>query len=324
MIKNLNFRTAFCLGLVLMVVQISSAQKTKQVITWPYKQYVFNGSEAKQEKSGLTIEVEPLSPKNLYAHPELYSFVADYFAQDFKNSYSSDINRMWIDYNGKKWNYTFGLTENFLTVFKVKITNNTGHILKMSEAKILLKIADQDPIKPVTKYGDASIQLLENPAGSGKFKPYPKSVLTPDESLIQWVTNIEAEYVKNKKKSFIELGEFPVGINSQIIDQNKKNYKLISNVDVEILPDDTYSGILLFPVLISFEELSLKMYEFATKTDAAGNVAERSNFDFKFKLDNGNMWLDRNKGMWIDGAPPQAVEYYDKTTKTWMMGAPNK
>jgi hypothetical protein len=65
--KNLNFRTAFCLGLVFLIVQITSAQKTKQVITWPYKQYVFNGSDAKQEKSGLTIEVKPLSPKNLYA-----------------------------------------------------------------------------------------------------------------------------------------------------------------------------------------------------------------------------------------------------------------
>lgn len=317
----MTIKTALCLGLVFLLVQGTKAQKTRQVSTWPYKQYVLNGSDTKQEKNGLTVEIEPLSPKNLYSHPELYSFVADYLPQDFKKYYLSNINAMWTDYNAKKWNYTFGIAEKFLTVFKVKITNNTGHILKMSEAKILLRIENEDPIKPVTKYGDPSIQLLENPAGSGKFIPYPKSVLTPDESLIQWVTNIEAEYVKNKKKGFLDM-EFPIGINSQIIDQNKKNYKLISDVNVEILPEDSYSGILLFPVIVSWEELSLKMYEFATKTDPAGNVAERSNFDFKLKLDNGNMWYDRNKNMWVDGAPPQAIEYFDKSTKTWILGTP--
>jgi hypothetical protein len=308
----------------LFVLAISGySQKTQPVASMPYKKYSFNGSEASQTKNGLTIEVEPLSPSGVYAHPELYSFDMTTFPKEFLKKYDYNISSMFAEFNGKRNCYTFGMGENYLTVFKVKITNSTGHVLKMKEARILLRIEGEDPIKPVTKVGDATIDQFENPAGSGKFIPLPKSAIAQDQSLVQWVTGIESDYENGRKKGFLDY-DYPIGINSQVIAQNKKYYKLIADVDLEILPDDSYSGILLFPVLISSDELSLKMYEFVTKTDAAGNPTERTNFDYKFKKEPGKMWLNRNEKKWIDGNPPADIEYFDKKQKLYIMGAPQK
>jgi hypothetical protein len=299
------------------------AQKTKPVAAMPYKKYSFYGSDSIQTKNGLIIEVEPLSPSGVYAHPELYSFDKNTFPKEFLKKYDLNIEGMFAELDSKRYLYTFGSGENYLTVFKVKITNNTGHVLKMKEARILLRIEGEDPIKPVTNIGDATIEQFENPAGSGKFIPLPKSAITQDQSLVQWVTGIESKYEETRKHGFLEL-EYPIGINSQVIAQNKKSYKLIADADVEILPDDSYSGILLFPVLVSYEQLSLKMYEFVTKTDAAGTPTERTNFDYKFKIAAGKMWLNRNENKWVDGNPPSDVEYYDKKQKVWIFGAPEK
>lgn len=299
------------------------AQKSKPVASMPYKKYSFNGSDSVQSKNGLIIEIEPLSPAGVYKHPELYSFDKNTFPKEFLKKYDLNIGGMFAEYEGKRYLYTFGSGDNYLTVFKVKITNNTGHVLKMKEARILLRIEGEDPIKPVINMGDATIEQFENPAGSGKFIPLPKSAIAQDQSLVQWVTGIESKYEETRKHGFLEL-EYPIGINSQVIAQNKKNYKLIADVDVEILPEDSYSGILLFPVFVSYDELSLKMYEFVTKTDAAGNPTERTNFDYKFKIGSGKMWLNRNESKWVDGNPPAEVEYYDKKEKVWVFGTPEK
>lgn len=112
---------------------------------------------------------------------------------------------------------------------------------------------------------------------------------------------------------------------SQVIAVNKKSYKLIGDVDTEILPDDTYSGILLFPRLIGGDpEMTIKFYELVTKVDAAGNPTERTNFDFKFKLAEASQWYNRNLTKWENGTPAFPVEYYDKKNKTWVLGKPEK
>jgi hypothetical protein len=313
--KKMYFINVIAVLMMLPVMVMS--QKTKDVQISTYKMLEFNGCDAKQTKSGLTIEVEPLSPKVTYNHSELFSFTSD----DVKGL--TNANLLYQPYQGKMYEYTFGAGNYWLVVMKVKITNNTGHVLKMSDARIYLRIEGEDPIKPVTKLGDPTLVDYENPAGSGNFIKLPKSAIDQDKSLIQWSTGMFAKWDSERKKGLISF-DYPLGLPSQIIAVNKKNYKLISDVDVEILPDDSYYGILLFPITISNTDMSLKLYEFVTKTDAAGTPTEKTNFDFKFKGVDGKSWYDRNLNIWNPGEPSSPKEYYDKEQKMWILGIPNK
>jgi hypothetical protein len=322
-LKNYSWtKVLLTLTLILFSSQISQGQKTKDVGIWIYKQYVLTDDQEKQEKNGLSIEVNPLSPQNYYDHPELYGFKKEYLQDAFRKEWGTNIGLL-FPYNDEKemyFNYTFGAGENFLTVFEVSITNNTGHIIKMKDARIYLKVEGESPIKPITNLGNPNLKMVESKPG--KFIPLPTSAIEADNSLIQWVTGIEVDYEKTRPKGLISIN-YPIGLNSQIIAANKRNYKLISDVDVEILPDDSYSGILLFPVLISFDQVNLKFYEFVTKTDAAGNPTETTNFDFQYKKENGTKWFDRNKSVWVDGEPESSQEYYDKSQKRWIIGTPS-
>jgi hypothetical protein len=194
----------------------------------------------------------------------------------------------------------------------------------MKDARMLMRVEGEDPIKAVTKVGDPTLVDFVIPDGSGKTVLLPKSAIAKDESLVHWITYFENNWNQKRKKGFLTLN-YIIGVPSQIISVHKKNYKLIGDVDTEILPDDTYSGILLFPRLIGGDpEMSIKFYEFVTKVDPAGNPTERTNFDFKFKLAGGSQWYNRNESKWENGTPSSPVEYYDKKQKVWVLGNPEK
>lgn len=282
----------------------------------------FKWQSGKTGKNGLSIEVSPLSPQNYYDHPELYGFKKEYLQDAFRKEWGTNIGLLFT-YNDEKemfFNYTFGAGENFLSVFEVKVTNNTGHIIKMKDARIYLKVEGESPVKPVVNLGNPNLKMVESQPN--KLIPLPISAVEADHSLIHWVTGIEAEFEKTRPTGLLSI-KYPIGLNSQIIAANKKYYRLISDVDFEILPDDSYSGILLFPVLISYDQVNLKFYEFVTKTDAAGNPTETTNFDFQYKKENGKKWFDRNKNVWVDGEPESSQEYYDKSQKKWIVGTPS-
>ena len=294
------------------------AQKTKDVITYHFKYWEQNGSDLKQEKNGLIIEIEPLDMRVSYNHPELYTFQLT----DLPSSWGINVGAFYPEYQGKRWCYTFGFGEDLLTVMKVKITNNTGHILKMKDARMLMRVEGEDPIKAVTKVGDPTLVDFVIPNGNGKTVLLPKSAIEKDESLVHWITFFENNWNQKRNKGFLSLN-YIVGVPSQVIAVHKKNYKLIGDVDTEILPDDTYSGILLFPRLIGGDpEMIIKFYEFITKVDAGGTPTERTNFEFKFKLAEASEWFNRNENKWEIGTPSSTVEYYDKKQKIWVLGKP--
>lgn len=312
-----NYKLFVTLLLFFSVIFSAYSQKTKTVSIYKFKQYVFDESEGKQTKSGLTIEVEPLSVSGLYKHPELYSFTSDAMPQEFRTYLTTSFNQ----YDNKYWSYPLGSGDYNLTAMLIKITNNTGHILKMSDARILLRIEGEDPIKPVTKMGNST--MASKTLADGKTVSLPMSAISEDNSLMHWVTAMEIKFDATRKKGFISF-QYPYGLNAQVIALHKKNYKLIADVDAEILPDDSYSGVLLFPVMVSYSNLNLKLYEFVTKTDPAGNPSERTNFDFKLKLEDQTLWWEYNKNKWEVGSPPSPVYYYDKASKTYVYGAPKK
>ncbi|MBN1253160.1 MAG: hypothetical protein JXA16_13565 [Bacteroidales bacterium] len=299
------------------------SQKVTDVPIDNYKLYVPIGNELTQTKNGLSVEVIPLHPGVLYEYPEYFSWDLDEMPSEWKTNLKSFYIK---HYDGKYYEYPLRAGESFINVYRIKITNNTGHIIKMSDARIYLRVEGEDPIKPVTSFGNATL-IDVTPEGTSAMKMrdlLPKSVVDQDnETLIYAVTQIWYDWEKTRKKGILSF-KYPIGFPSQILFQNKKAFRLINNVDVEILPEDSYTGILLFPRVLQDNEVNIKMYDFSTKTDAAGNVTEKSNFDFKFTLADGTHYFDRNNLKWVIGDPPQKVEFYDKKLKKWFYGIPQK
>ena len=299
------------------------SQKPKDVVIYNYKYYAPNGSELVQVKNGLSVEIIPLNENLAYKYPEL-------FAWDLKSmptEWSTNLAAFYpVASDGKRYAYPFSTGEKALNIYKIKISNNTGHIIKMSDARIYMRIEGDDPIKPVKRIGNTTLVDLTPPNESIlKLKTLiPQCVIDNDQDcLVYWLTWMWQEWAKNRKKGILYT-EYPIAFPSQLIVQNRRAYKLINDVDVEILPDDSYSGILLFPRFIIDNDVNIKLYEFSTKTDAAGNVTEKSNFDFKLKLVEGSKYFDSNTRTWIEGNPPQKIEYYDKKQKKWFYGVPEK
>ena len=82
---------------------------------------------------------------------------------------------------------------------------------------------------------------------------------------------------------------------SKVILQNRPAYRLIADVGTEILPGKTMKGILLFPVVVSFDTATLSFYDISTKTDAAGNTTEKQTFTFPVKLNRVQMQFDNQQ-----------------------------
>lgn len=291
-------KTIFGLFLVsVLVIIFSSCAGTRKIPTVSFDEYAMTKpAKSVQKKSNITIEVEPLSPSKLYDYPELFSFDPDNL-EGF--SVFNVMKYFPKDNNGKSWCYTFGQGRFVLTAFKVNITNKTPHILRMKNARIYLVVEGQEPIAAVTKMGNSQLYNV----GEEEKVLLPKSAIDGDESLIHWITFFEKKYENERPKGLISL-DYPIGIASQVIAANKSNYKLINDVSKEILPDFSYEGILLFPNIVSNQNVKLMFYDITTKTDAAGNPIEKTKFTFNLKKQTVDMWFDKAAKRWREGAPP--------------------
>ena len=269
-----NFLYFMKFFIVLLLTSSVFACGQKKIPTTAFKEYTIPNDLQKQTKQNVTIQTKVIKLSEFKNYPELFKFEKAKIAKFFKNGslYFPETSK------GERWCYTFGFGENdLLTAMEVKIKNNTPHILRMKDSRIYLIITEdgeKKPIKAVTKLGDTTpVPLYPNDKHSDIY--LPKSAIDEDDSLIHWITSFEANWERNREKGLIDF-PYPVGFASQVIDQNKKNYKLINGIDVEILPDFSYSGILLFPVIVSYENPKLMFYDITTKTDPAGNPIEKN------------------------------------------------
>ena len=285
--------------LALLTVICFLASCATQISTISITEYVLK-SKTEQSKGGLTVELEVLNPtlECMHKHPELFAFDSNKLHSKIKSN-----SNIWYKpaSDGKRYCYTFGIQDYTLTSALVKITNNTNHILRMKDARVYLRLADEDPVRAVNKLGEYRLEVIDQ-----KGNVLPKSSITGDESLVHWVTYLENYYESSRKKGLISIG-YPVGLASQVIAQNIRKYKLITDVDTEILPGDAYEGILLFPAILSgdkYKKANIKFYDMTTKTDAAGNAIEKVTFDFEFDIITTHKWWDSNQKKWIDGEPP--------------------
>lgn len=279
---------------------MASCASTATIPTQHFTQYTVTPPDvAAQTKSNVTIEVEVLKPSEARKHPELFSFDIKKLPESHYNF--STMGLFPADAQGRSWCYTFGFGDKYLTALKVKLTNNTPHILRMKDSRIYMVIPGESPVAAVTVLGNAGLQGV---VVSDKKTIYlPKSFLEKDGSLIHWLTQFEQEWDQTRKKGLVSF-TYPVGFAAQVVEQNRKNYKLINDLAVEILPNFSYEGILLFPVVVSFEEAKLAFYDITTKTDPAGNALEKTAFEFPLKLEQVDTWYDKTEKAWKKGEPP--------------------
>jgi hypothetical protein len=281
------------------LILTSCATTGTQFKTVDYLEYKTTTPE--QTKGGVTMSCQPLSRANMSDYPELFSFENTFLPEGWRMHSNHYFEK---DANNKRWAYTFGVGKRNLTVTKVTVDNGTDHILRMGDARIYLRIEGYDPIKPYTVLG--STALIPTMVGD-KQQNLP-SAYSNSEGLVGWVTNAEMEFDANRKKGLIEIFHYPVGLRSQVIAANRRAYKLISDVDLEILPGDTYTGLLLFPAEVIKTAATIKFYDITVKTDAAGNPSEKVTFDFPLDSNHVQKWFNEIEKKWMDGTPPQPAK----------------
>lgn len=276
-----------CIALTARPAHAGKGEKTSL-----FPEYVLADSAlASQTKSDVTVTVTPLGPSRMYEHPELFAFNKDQVAEPIAGLISFDTYHK-KDFEKRHWCYTFGAGDKYVAAFRVEIQNGTDHILRMKDARIYLEAGDNDPFAAVTKVGDPTLVPTSVPEA-----PRPKSYQDQDESLVHWVTYFEAlaERERPKERFFDSQKAIPIGIASQVIALNRQAYKLIADPSAEILPGRTLKGILLFPVVVSFEEATLSLFDVHTQVDAAGNPVEKQTFTFPLRLNRVQMQFDDKK-----------------------------
>lgn len=276
--------------------------KTAEISLFP--EYVLTDPATEsQTKSDVTIEVTPLSKADMYAHPELFAFHRSEIAKEIADGINFEEYYK-KDFEGKYWCYTFGVAEDQVAAFLVKIENGTDHILRMKDSRIFMEVGDHDPVAAVTRLGDPT--LVPRPGTEPITPVAPRSALEADESLVHWVTYFEEDAERKREKHGLFDGHYkvPIGLASQVIALNRPAYKLIADTDTEILPGRTYRGILLFPVAITFPSATVSFYDIHTKTDAAGNPVEKQLFTFPLTLNRVQMqWDDKQEKRWKPVTP---------------------
>ncbi len=215
------------------------------------------------EKSNVIIDLTPISIAETYDYPEYFEISPSLF----NGAYEYTASVFPKDLNGHQWYYMFERSNAGMTVFKVRIINNTEHILRMKDARIYLIEDEREPLKAI---GDIN-------------------------ELKDWITSIE----NNDSWSY-------AGFGARVIESNRRNYTLINDLNKEILPGFEYSGLLIFPTAPKPESINVKVafFDITTKTDVAGNVLEKTKFEFPITNKAIDLYFDKENKRWKEGLPP--------------------
>ncbi|MBI5267883.1 MAG: hypothetical protein HY851_11690, partial [candidate division Zixibacteria bacterium] len=181
----------------------------------------------------------------------------------------------------KRWINVFGHPSGdpFLIAFKVKVTNNTQHIISFKDMRVFL---------------------------TGEGIEEPKAPTDDYAMYAQWILEQEQDFESHRKKGILLDLPYPVGVATAVFLRRFPDWKIANIVYKEALPRFSASGMLLFPVTSGFSEIRVMFLEVPTKTDAAGNVTEKSAFEFPFKMIKRPSWFDEKETKrWVYGTPPE-------------------
>lgn len=263
-----------------------------------------------QSKGGITIEVKLPSEsdyKNPVFNKQLYIKIIP----------AATTVNMKLDSEGY-----FDIIENVnlqfyfdLTPFKVVISNNTDHILRLKDSRIVfIDNNSEDPFRGLTK-----------------------------NELIQDITQLPIYQlrIKELKEKYprAKPGNIEAQLRMALLDIIN-DLKIINNFDNEIIPEMKSSGVIIFPVSTKkLSEGKVSFVDFISRTDAAGNAIEKVRFDYETILSTKyfkggapvgigsnlkSSWIEISKDDFIKGQTNPDKYYYDKTQKKWISGAAPK
>ena len=195
-----------------------------------------------------------------------------------------------------------------LTPFQVTILNNTDHILRMRDARIIYVDPNSDePVFALNK------QYINEDM---------ESRLPVFNTLVKYITTKYPETHPELAKDEVEKAL------TNITDE----IKFVNGFNKEIMPGMKTSGILIFPVEPDkISEGKISFIDVVSKTDAAGNATEKVRFDFKTKLfykylkydPNDNKWVEIDETDFNKGQNNPEKYEYDKKQKKWVLISPN-
>jgi len=261
-----------------------------------------------QEKEGITITLNPVNDLELDQHPEYFQFNV----QSWGPTWSKGANVINFWYPPKKDGYNYANTFMGMPAFFVSVKNSTGHILRMSDARIYLLVEGKDPIPAFSNFGNPEIVSMEIPLYGDKPETAQinKSAADGDGSLLDHITRREVQIIrglkeaKEKDTKYKDYPRYPLNLVYNIAHINANAYKLINEVGREILPDFSLDGILGFPCYLeSGQKAKVVFYDVTTETDDAGNPTKKTQFEFSFTSNPKYMKYNKITMSWEDNVP---------------------
>jgi len=261
-----------------LVTLVACAPVTRQTPTLRVTQYALQPESVQtQTKSNVAITARVLRITDIYDHPDLFAFRQEEvgFSDNayLKRNYPSDP-------GGRQWEYWFASPDasEQLLICWVSVKNGTDHILRMRDARIYLVAEGRDPM-PAMGGVDGLLSQAD--------RYWSMTVRQAQES-----------------RALIRLAP-PEGFARAVLSGRREAFKLINDVNREILPGFTLEGMLAFPAVpTTYGSVTLSFFDITTKTDPAGNAVEKTRFDFALRPQSLPMWYDAAAARWRVGTPP--------------------
>jgi hypothetical protein len=262
-----------------------------------------------QEKENITITLNPINDLDIDKHPNLFQFNV----QNWDPSWSKLTKTVNFWYPPNKDGNNYANTFVGMPAFLVSIKNSTGHILRMSDARIYLIIEEKDPIPAIENFGNTQVLPMQLVLYSDKpeMASINKSAVDEDESLLDYITRREVQiirWLKDQRKSdntYKKYPQYPLNLCFNTAFTHQNDYKLINEVGREILPDFTLDGIICFPYYLEKgQKAKIIFYDVTTETNEAGTPTKKTQFDFSFQYEPAFMRYDELSKSWKDQAPP--------------------
>lgn len=255
----------------------------KKTPTLSFTQYVLkDGPVAVHKEAGIEISLNAVQISNVYDYPKLFSFKIDNLPRTFARDpvVNTEYKSGKMD---RSWEFPFASPDGSIQLLfcNCKVSNNTQHILRMKDARIYQIAEGLDPLPAVPSFS----QLLDL------------------ADYFQDITNAQ----RSRETTFyiLQKAPLPQGFFRTLVEYNRKSYRLINDLSVEILPGFSYEGILVFPVVPSYNpQAKIAFFDVTVKTDKAGNPIEKTQIDFFLESHNVFMWYDVTEKLWKEGFPP--------------------
>ena len=316
-VKLLQTNSTKCAFLFILFLSINACSYTIPVQKgWMPHYDVVNDTTLSQTKEKVTVKISPINAWDVKDYPELFFFQFETLNQRFLQN--KQFTKKAIDYyfppdkDDRYWCYTFGT----LPEFKVSIMNETGHILRMKDARLYLVMEDQEPVAALSQQGQP--QLVKTKillAGKEKTVHISESFNARDASLLDYITRLETSYYESfkedrkKLKKGERIPDYPFGLMAGVYRKNFIKYKLINDIGREVLPGFSLTGILCFPYSLKLgQKFKIMFYDVTTETDAAGNPTKKTQFEFGFTYNPKFVMFDSDSQKWRETKPDEEIE----------------